>query len=182
MTTLHDKIRKQLTAVETARAVDRMYWYPKADYTAGKTKLKLPDTLVTADEIAVARAYVAGEADIAMKLRENLNFTKVPQTKTLNGAVFMLVEGNHSNKKKNFAIVVPNPGKKPVAKAIDFVLQMASPKEAMEGASVVETAKKHKSHTKMVKKISAIVQAMGMEAGEWEVVSNAVFKNTFGKK
>lgn len=57
-------------------------------------------------------------------------------------------------------------------------------RKQLETASTesVETAKKHKSTTKMVSKISAIVQAMGMDEGQWDAVSKAVFRKAFGGK
>jgi hypothetical protein len=57
----------------------------------------------------------------------------------------------------------------------------AKAKRRVESASV-ETAKKHKSTAKMVSKISAIIQAMGMDEGQWDAVSKQVFKKAFGKK
>lgn len=55
--------------------------------------------------------------------------------------------------------------------------------EAKEEASVKEVAaKKHKSTAKMVSKISAIIQAMGMDEGQWDAVSKQVFKKAFGGK
>lgn len=48
--------------------------------------------------------------------------------------------------------------------------------------SAIEKAKKRPSHDKMAKKISAIVNAMGITAGEWEKLSDKVFRMAFGKK
>lgn len=46
----------------------------------------------------------------------------------------------------------------------------------------VETAKKRPSHDQMAKKISAIVISMGITAGEWEKLSDKVFRMSFSKK
>lgn len=54
-------------------------------------------------------------------------------------------------------------------------------KDSKESASI-ETAKKHKSTAKMVSKISAIIQSMGMSEGQWDSISKQVFKKAFGGK
>lgn len=53
---------------------------------------------------------------------------------------------------------------------------------AQKESASVETAKKHASTNKMVKKIAAIIKSMGMEGKDWMVVSDRVFKEAFGTK
>lgn len=65
----------------------------------------------------------------------------------------------------------------------DFLMENGIVKK-MERAALEAAAKKKKRvpTTKIVKKISAIALAMGLEAKDWMVISDRVFKEAFGKK